>query len=59
VLFGFGIGYGFAGWVEKIRAKLGLKQDLALFAAVIVVGALGFAVKAWLRDRRGERPAVL
>src|SRR5215470_6951844 len=50
---------GFAGWVEKIRAKLGLKQDLALFAAVIVVGALGFAVKAWLPDRRGERPAVL
>src|SRR5215469_10746844 len=49
----------FAGWAEKIRAKLGLKQVLALFAAVIVVGALGFAVKAWLPDRRGERPAVL
>src|SRR5215467_10630263 len=59
VLFGFGIGYGFAGWIEKIRAKLGLKEDLALFAAVIAVAAVGFAVKAWLRDRRGERPAVL
>src|SRR5215471_20706452 len=58
VLAGFGIGYGLEGYIEKLRAKLGLKEDLALFAAVLAVAGACIVIRAWLRDRRGERPAV-
>src|SRR5215813_240433 len=58
VLAGFGIGYGLEGYIEKLRAKLGLKEDLALFAAVLAMAGACIVIRAWFRDRRGERPAV-
>ena len=58
VFAGFGIGYGLEGYVEKLRAKLGLKEDLALFAAVLAVTGACIVIRAWFRERRGERPAV-
>ena len=59
VLAGYGAGYGLGGWIEKLREKLGLKEDLALFAAILAVAGVVFVARAWTRDRRAARQAVL
>ena len=57
VLAGYGAGYGLGHWIEKLRGKLGLKEDLALFAVIVVVAGLVFLVKRWSRTRRASSPA--
>src|SRR5437867_4470397 len=56
VLAGYGAGYGLGGWIAKLRGKLGLKEDLALFAVIIGVAGLVFLVKWWSRTRRAPSP---
>jgi hypothetical protein len=46
VLAGYGAGYGLGHWIEKLRGKLGLKEDLALFAVIVVVAGLVFPREA-------------
>ena len=57
VLAGYGAGYGLGNWIEKLRGKFGLKEDLALFAVIVVVAGLVFLVKWWSRTRRASSPA--
>jgi membrane protein DedA with SNARE-associated domain len=57
VLAGYGAGYGLGDWIEKLRGKVGLKEDLALFAVVVVVAGLVFLVKWWSRTRRASSSA--
>jgi len=57
VLAGYGVGYGLGGWVERLRARFGLKEDLALFAAIVAVAGAVFIVMAWTRARRAARQA--
>jgi len=58
VLAGYGVGYGLGGWIEKLREKFGLKEDLALFAAILAVAGAAFIVMAWNRARQATRQAV-
>jgi membrane protein DedA with SNARE-associated domain len=58
VLAGYGVGYGLGGWVERLREKVGLKEDVALFAAILAVAGAAFIVMAWIHDRRAARQAV-
>ena len=58
VLAGYGAGYGLGDWIEKLREKLGLKEDLALFATIVVLAGAAFVVMTWSRDRRAARQAT-
>lgn len=58
VLAGYGAGYGLGDWFEKLREKFGLKEDLALFAAIVVMAGVAFLVMAWSRERRAARQAT-
>ena len=58
VLAGYGAGYGLGDWFEKLREKLGLKEDLALFAAIVVVAGVAFLVMTWSRGHRAARQAT-
>ena len=58
VLAGYGVGYGLGGWVGKLREKFGLKEDLALFAAILALAGAAFIVMAWTRARRAGRQVV-
>lgn len=58
VLAGYGAGYGLGDWIERLRGKLGLKEDLALFAAIVAVAGAAFFVMSWRRKRRAARPAT-
>ena len=42
VLGGYGVGHGLGGWVERLRRAAGLKEDAALFAAILAVAARAF-----------------
>jgi membrane protein DedA with SNARE-associated domain len=56
VLAGYGIGYGLGDWLERRRHAWGLlKEDAALFAAVLAVAGVAFIVMTWAHDRRGAR----
>jgi membrane protein DedA with SNARE-associated domain len=55
VLAGYGVGYGLGDWVERLRRAAGLKEDPALFAAILAVAALAFIAMTWARDRRAAR----
>jgi membrane protein DedA with SNARE-associated domain len=58
VLAGYGVGYGLGDWIERLRRAAGLlKEDVALFAAILAVAALAFIAMAWARNRRAARPA--
>jgi membrane protein DedA with SNARE-associated domain len=57
VLAGYGAGYGLGGWIEKLRDKFGLKEDLTLFAAIVVGAGAAFLVMSWRRARRAASPA--
>ena len=58
VLAGYGVGYGLGDWVERLRRAVGLKENAALFAAILAVAALAFIATTWARGRRAARPAV-
>jgi len=58
VLAGYGMGYGLGDWFERLRGKFGLKEDLALFAAILAVAGLAFIAMAWSRERRAARRAA-
>jgi membrane protein DedA with SNARE-associated domain len=58
VLAGYGVGYGLGGRIEKLRERFGLKEDLALFAAILAVAGAAFIVMAWTRARQAARQAV-
>jgi len=58
VLAGYGAGYGLGDWFEKLREKFGLKEDLALFAAIVVLAGAAFLVMTWSRERRAARQAT-
>jgi membrane protein DedA with SNARE-associated domain len=58
VLAGYGAGYGLGDWFEKLREKFGLKEDLVLFAAIVVVAGAAFLVMTWSRERRAARQAA-
>lgn len=49
VLAGYGVGYGASGWVERLRGTLGLKEDIALFAAVLALAGLALITRTWVR----------
>jgi len=57
VLAGYGVGHGLSDWVERLRRAAGLKDDAALFAAILAVAALAFIATTWARDRQAARPA--
>jgi membrane protein DedA with SNARE-associated domain len=52
VLAGYGVGYGLGGWIERLRRAAGLKEDVALFAAILALAGAAFVTMAWARDRR-------
>jgi hypothetical protein len=49
VLAGYGLGYGLGDGVERLRRAAGLRQDAALFAAILAVAALAFIGRTWAR----------
>ena len=51
------MGYGLGGWIERLRRAAGLKEDVALFAAILALAGVAFIATAWARDRRAARPA--
>jgi membrane protein DedA with SNARE-associated domain len=58
VLAGYGLGYGLGNRLERLRRATGfLKDDAALFAAILALAALAF-VAMWARRRRAARPAA-
>ena len=58
VLVGYGVGYGLGGWIERLRERFGVKEDIALFAAILAVAGLAFIAMTWARDRRAARRAA-
>jgi membrane protein DedA with SNARE-associated domain len=56
VLAGYGVGYGLGNWVERLRRAVGLKEDVALFAAILALAGLAFIATAWARHRGAARP---
>ncbi len=57
VLAGYGLGYGLGDWIERLRRAAGLREDAALFAAILAVAALAFIAMTWARARRAARSA--
>jgi len=59
VLAGYGVGYGLGDSVERWRRATGyLREDAALFAAILAVAALAFIAMAWARRSWAARPAA-
>jgi len=59
VLAGYGVGYGLGEWFERFRRATGfLKDDRALFAAILVAAVAAFIAMAWARSRRGAGGAT-
>ena len=56
VLAGYGVGYGFGDWVERLRRATGLEEDMALFAAMLALAAVAFITMTWARYRQAARP---
>jgi len=57
VLAGDGVGYGLGDRIERLRRAAGLREDAALFAAILAVAGVAFIAMTWARDRRAPRPA--
>ena len=57
MIAGYGVGYGLGDLVEWLRRAAGLREDAALFAAILAVAALVFIATTRARDRRADRPA--
>jgi membrane protein DedA with SNARE-associated domain len=58
VLVGYGVGYGLGGWIERLRRALGLKEDLALFAAILALAGGAFIAMAWARRQEAADPGA-
>lgn len=59
VLAGYGVGYGFGDWLERLRRASGvLKDDTALFAAILALAGVAYLALARARNRRAPRPAA-
>lgn len=58
VLAGYGVGYGLGDWVERLRHTVGMKEDLALFAAILALAGVAFIAMARARSRRGAGGAA-
>ena len=59
VLVGYGVGYGAGDWLERLRRATGLfKEDIALFAAILVLAGVVLIVMAWARGRRAAGSAA-
>ena len=56
VLAGYGVGYGLGDWVERLRRAMGLKQDVALFAAILALAGVVFIVMVWARRQEAVDP---
>lgn len=56
-LAGYSVGYGLGDWVEQLRGATGLKDDVALFAAIRPLAGVAFIATTWAHDRRAARPA--
>jgi len=56
VLVGYGVGYGLGDWVERLRRVVGLKEDTALFAAILALAGAAFVAMARARGRESARP---
>jgi membrane protein DedA with SNARE-associated domain len=57
VLAGYGVGYGLGDRLERLRRAVGLKEDLALFAAILVLAVVAYVARSRARDRRAARSA--
>lgn len=55
VLVGYGVGYGVGDWIETLRKKMKLEEDLIFFAVVVLVTGGIVALRAW-RQSRAEPP---
>lgn len=58
VLAGYSVGYGLGDRIERLRERFGVKEDIALFAAILAVAGLAFIATAWARNRRAARRAA-
>ena len=47
VLAGYGVGYGLGDWIERLRRAVGLKEDVALFAAILALAGMAFIAMTW------------
>ena len=59
VLAGYGVGYGLGERLERLRRATGvLKEDAALFAAILALAGLAFIAITWCRRGQAARPAA-
>jgi membrane protein DedA with SNARE-associated domain len=58
VLAGYGVGYGLGDWIERVRHAVGLKEDVALFAAILVLAGAAFIVMAPARGQEAVDPSA-
>jgi membrane protein DedA with SNARE-associated domain len=58
VLAGYGVGYGLGDWIERLRRAMGLKEDLALFAAILALAVAAFIVMTWARRQKAVDPGA-
>jgi membrane protein DedA with SNARE-associated domain len=56
-LAGYGVGDGLGAGIERVRRAAGLREDAALFAAILAVAALAFIAMTWARAPRAARSA--
>jgi len=43
------VGYGLGDWVERLRSATGLKDDVALFAAILALAGVASIATTWAR----------
>lgn len=55
---GYGVGYGLGDWIERLRRAVGLKEDVALFAAILALAGVVFIAMAWTRRQQAVDPSA-
>ncbi len=45
-------------WIEQLRRAVGLKEDVALYAAILALAGVAFIVMAWTRRREAVDPSA-
>jgi membrane protein DedA with SNARE-associated domain len=58
VLAGYGVGYGLGDWIERLRRSVGLKEDVALFAAILALAGVALIAMAWARRQEAVDPGA-